>query len=198
MPAAIHLLFLSFEMCFPLYAGGYCFVALILHSYDFCTFRKLRIFLLAMFWVCGLEFGDFVFRFTGSNLVSQMPLAAMRQPSIFGLLTSAFIPFLFSAFAVYISAPGLLFVIAFVKAMLFGLVSAAVCAAFGSAGWLVRVLLLFTDLCSVVFLYGYWLRHITGFRHFSAGSFAGYLLLVTGIVLADFYYISPLLQRCLL
>lgn len=167
------------------------------HPTYFRTFRKSSVFLLAVFWTLGLGCGGYFFRLTGSNLASQMPLAAMGQPSIFGLLISFVLPFLCSAFAVYISASKLLFLIAFAKAVLFGFVTSAVCTAFGSAGWLVRVLLLFTDIGGVIFLFHYWVRHISGFRPFSAGAFVAYLVPVFCIVLADYYYISPLLQRVL-
>lgn len=169
-----------------------------LHSLEFRTFRKLPVFLLALFWSLGLVCGDFLFRFFGSNLASQMPLAAVCQPSIFGLLISFLLPFLFSVFAVYISAPKLFFLIAFIKASLFAFVSAAVYSAFEGTGWLIRFLLLFTDITGVMLLYHYWQRHISGLRSFSALSFVGYLIPGFSAVLADYYYISPLLQRVLL
>ena len=65
-----------------------------------------------------------------------MPLAVNCQPSIFGLLTSVLLPFLFSAFAVYISVPKFLCVVSFLKAFLLAYVSSAVNAAFDGAGWL--------------------------------------------------------------
>jgi hypothetical protein len=148
-------------------------MAQFLHSVISYTIRKSHVFLLALFWVLGLLFGDYLFGLAGSNLASQMPLAAMRQPSIFGLLTSISLPFLFSAFAVYISAPKLLLLIGFTKAVLSGFFFAAVYAAFGSSGWLLRCLLLFTDVCSTVLLYHYWLRHVSGIRDFPPGFWGG-------------------------
>jgi hypothetical protein len=122
----------------------------------------------------------------------------MCQPSIFGLLICLCLPFLFSAFAVYISAPGLLFLIAFVKAAASGFFFTAVHTAFGSCGWLVRYLLFFTDVFGSVLLYHYWLRHISGIRCCSPWVLGQYLLPGICIILADYGYISPLLQRCLL
>ena len=168
-----------------------------LHSVISYPFRKSHVFLLALSWVLGLKFSNYLFGIAGSNLAPQMPLAAMSQPSIFGLLTSFWLPFLFSAWAVYISAPKLLYLIAFVNAIPAGLFCSAVCASFGSAGWLVRFLLLFTDICGTVFLFHYWLRHVSGNRFFSAGVLCRYLAVGICFAAVDYCFVSPLLQRCL-
>ncbi len=172
-------------------------MARFLHSIDSFTFRKYNPFFLALSWILGLGYGVFVFRNTGSDLVSLMPLAVMRQPSIFGLLLSSVLPFLFSAFAVYICVPGLLLVISFVKAFLLAYVSCGIFSAFGSCGWLIRWLLLFTDLIGTVFLYLYWLRHISGVRVFSFRRFAGYLSVLFLTLWVDISCISPLLRSSL-
>lgn len=172
-------------------------MARFLYSFDSFTFRKYSRFFLALSWLLGLGFGVYVFRYIGSDFASQMPLAAIRQPSIFGLLTSATVPFLFSAFAVYISAPGLLVGTCFCKAFMLAYVSCGVSFAFGSAGWLVIRLLLFTDITCTVFLYLYWLRHISGARTFSPLRFSGYLTAVILTVWVDIMWIAPLLRCCL-
>lgn len=169
-----------------------------LHSFhSFCR-RKWDKFCLALCWALGLSFGGFGFRYCGSILSSQMPLAVISQPSIFGLLTSSALPFLFSAFAVYIHAPWLMYGICFFKAFSFAYISCCVFSAFTTAGWLVRWLFLFTDLFAAAALYHYCHRHISGVRNFSAGCLVGYaavLLLVIGV---DHSCISLLLQRVLL
>ncbi len=170
-------------------------MARFLHSIDSFTFRKYDKHILALSWVLGLGFGGLVFRYAGSDLASQMPLAAMCQPSIFGLLTCSMLPFLFSAFAVYICIPRLLFVICFAKAFALAYVSCGIFSAFGSAGWLVCYMLLFTDLGCSVLLYLYWLRHISGVRSFSFRRLAVYLAVVFMTGWMDIACISPLL-RC--
>lgn len=170
-------------------------MARFLHSMYSFTIRKSDHLFLALSWVFGLGLGSFVFRYAGSDLASQMPLAAMRQPSIFGLLTSFLIPFLFSAFAVYISAPRLLYGICFLKAFSLSYVICGVFSAFNTAGWLVFRMLLFTDLVGTVLLYLYWLRHISGARRISSLRLAGYLTAVLLTLWIDFSYVAPLL-RC--
>ena len=172
-------------------------MARFLHSVcSFCT-RKWDKLLLALSWVAGLRLGGFVFRYWGSALVSQMPLAARSQPSIFGLLTSSLLPFLFSAFAVYIGAPWLLYGICFLKACSFGYISCGVFASFGIAGWLVRWLFLFTDLFSAAVLYHYCHRHISGVRTLTAGCFWSYTGLLAFVSAVDHGFISRLLLRVL-
>jgi len=173
------------------------FMARFFHPVFSSPFRKSECYFLAFAWVMGLVSGSFVFRYSGSDLVSQMPLAANSQPSIFGLLTSCLLPFLFSAFAVYIRATRLLCGICFMKAFLVSYVSWGVLYAFSGCGWLVRGLLLFTDIWGTVLLYHYCHRHISGLRSFSAGVlglYASALVLVSGV---DQGFISPLLRRLL-
>lgn len=172
-------------------------MARFLHPFASFTLRKSGCFLLALFWVLGLGFGGLVFRYAGSNFLSLMPLAYLSHPSIVGLLISSLLPFLFAAFAVYISAPWLLHVIGFSKAFLFGYVSAGVYASH-PGGWLIWLLFLSADIGSMILLYHYCLRHISGFRIFSLRPLAGYSTLIILLVWMDHSYISPLLQRCLL
>jgi hypothetical protein len=173
-------------------------MARFLHSIHSFTFRKKSHCFLALSWTFGLGFGGLVFRYVGSHLAPWMPLAASCQPSIPGLLFSTLIPFLLSAFAVYLSVPKLLFGICFCKAFLLGYVCCGVFAAFGSAGWLVRWLFLFTDLWGAALLYHYCGRHISGVRTFSPGVLTVYGCLLLVVALTDYGCIVPLLQRCLL
>lgn len=172
-------------------------MARFLHSIYSFTIRKYDKFFLALSWAIGLGFGGFGFRYAGSDLASQMPLAAISQPSIFGLLLSSFLPLLFSALAVYIGAPWMMYGICFAKAFSFGYVSCAVFSVFGNAAWLVRFLLLFTDLWSAAAMYHYCCRHISGVRKFSPWGLAGYAGLLILACAVDHSFISPFLRRVL-
>lgn len=169
-------------------------------AHFFCSFcsscmRKWDKTLLALSWVLGLGCGGLLFRYSGSNLVSQMPSAVISRPSIFGLLVSSFLPLLFSAFAVYICVPYFLYGICFIKACSFAYVSCAVFAVYHNAAWLIRGLLLFTDLIGSAALYHYCHRHISGFRKYSAKSLISYAALSCFITLVDYRYISPFLRN---
>jgi hypothetical protein len=173
------------------------FMGRFLQPVFFSGFRKQNPGSLAFVWLTGLILGGMAFRYAGSDLVSQMPLAVQSQPSIFGLLASCLLPFLFSAFAVYLHAPRLLYGICFLKAFIFAYISWGVMGAFGGSGWLLRGLLLFSDLWGAAVLFFYCQRHISGLRGFSFCAFGIYvcmLVLVSGV---DHSFISPLLRRLL-
>ena len=170
-------------------------MARFLHAvYSFCI-RKWDKFLLAFCWVAGLGFGGSGFRYAGSIFVSQMPLAVVSQPSIFGLLISSALPFLFSAFAVYIQLPWLMYGICFLKASSAAYVSCGVFAVFGASGWLVRWLFLFTDIIGTALLYSYCHRHISGVRKFSISCLAAYAGALFLLISADYSFVSQLLLR---
>ena len=173
-------------------------MARFLHTSQSVYLRKYVKMLLALLWALGLAAGAIAFACIDTDLVSLLTQAAEIQPSLGPLLVTATLPFLFSVVAVYLDSPRNLFWLCFLKAFCFAYVSCAVMTAFESAGWLIRWLLLFTDICSVAVLYCFWHRHITGVRSFSPGTAAIYqavLCLIAGI---DFSVISPLLRRCLL
>ena len=172
-------------------------MARFLHSVgSFCT-RKWDKLFLALSWVTGLAVGGFVFRYSGSILVSQMPLAVRSQPSIFPLLICMLLPFLFSAYAVYIAAPRILYGICFLRAWGLGYLSCCVFAAFGNTGWLVRWLFLFSDIFAAAALYCYCHRYISGVRKLSSGGFTAYAGIIAAVSLLDYSVISRLLLRVL-
>ena len=172
-------------------------MARFLHSIvSFCT-RKWDKLFLASLWVAGLIAGSFVFRYSGSKFVPQMPLAVASQPSIFPLLISTLLPLLFSAYAVYIGAPRVLYGICFLKAWGLGYLSCCIFVAFGDAGWLVRWLFLFSDIFAAATLYFYCYRYISGVRKLSAGSFSAYAGIMAVVSFLDYSVISRLLLRVL-
>ena len=104
------------------------------------------VFTLARILLFGYIFGTFLAAETPVTFYSLMRSAASSSVSIVGSLISAFIPFLFAFAAVYFSKPALLFLVCFCKAVLFAHCSFCCYLAFGSGGWLVRLLLQFSDI----------------------------------------------------
>lgn len=155
--------------------------------------RKGCHFVLAFFWLTGLVSGILVCLSAGDSFVSWMRSTVYWSVSIVGLLFVTIFPFLISAFAVFISRPGLLLPICFCKAFLFSLVSMGTVQAFGSAGWLIRCLLLFSDCVSVPLLYWYWLRFLPGTRTFCGWETVAILALGALIGSVDYRIISPFL-----
>ena len=115
-------------------------------------------FTLALSWIIGLLNG-LLFSLSADTLLSStMRIAINGGMSISGLLTALLLPFLFSAFAVFISQLWLLIPIAFVKAFLFSFTGLGVLLTFGSAGWLICLLFMFAESLAMPILWWYWLR----------------------------------------
>ena len=144
-------------------------------------------------WCLGLVLGIcYVSQADGSFFVL-MRRAAESPVSIVGLLAVLVLPFLITAFAVLISRPQLLILLAFLKAFSFGACACCVDQAFLSAGWLLRIFLMFSDLLSLPVLLWLWLRCISGERRRTVRDlvFSGVLLAAVGTV--DYCLVSPAL-----
>ncbi len=118
--------------------------------------------MLAVFWIFGTICGIFLFLYAGTpvfSLMRRMPLASV---SIVSLLGIGLIPFLFTAYAVYVSKRRLIFLICFCKACLYAFIAAGIYAVFSSAGWLMYGLLLFSGGILCADLYFLWLRLLSG------------------------------------
>ena len=109
--------------------------------------RKYICCILAICWLSGLFYGIFVFYYAESSVVSLMRRTLVSSVSIVGLLSNLLIPFLFTVYAVYYSMSWLLFPVCFWEAFSVSFVMTGVCMAFGSAGWLVRSMIL---LCMLI------------------------------------------------
>ena len=155
--------------------------------------RKSSSAVLALFWFLGLVLGVFFSTAAGNTIATLMRTAVNSHVSISGLLTAILLPFLLSAFAVYIHEPWLLIPIAFAKAFVFSYVGLGVMTSYGSAGWLVRLLLMFGDCCSMPLLFWYWTRHISGQRKALLPVTAVVLVLAFVIGSFDFCVVSPFL-----
>ena len=155
--------------------------------------RKSSLMLLAFSWFLGLFLGAVFSVAAGEPIVSLMRTAVSSRVSFSGLLTAILLPFLLSALAVFISEPYLLFVIAFLKAFTFSYVGIGVMAAYGSAGWLIRLLLMFSDCCFLPLLMLYWIRLISGKRGSAipVTVVTGFLAVAIGSF--DFCVVSPFL-----
>ena len=123
--------------------------------------RKGYCFLLGVAWIAGLLSG------CGLFLSANIPLSLMRgvldsSVSIVTMLTNLMLPFLLSAFAVYLSQPWMLILFGYLKLFLVGYVSLGITVSFDSAGWLLRMLILFADLISLPLLFWYQYKGVRG------------------------------------
>lgn len=112
-------------------------------------------------WIVGLLTGIVAAAGAGDSFFSLMRGRDVSPVSIVGLLIT-FLPFLFTAFAVYLPAPVLLIPTVLAKAFLYGFCLFAITLSYGDGAWLVQLLLLFADVGSTVLLMLLWLRHGDG------------------------------------
>ena len=112
--------------------------------------------------------------------------------SIVGLVV-VLLPFLFSAFAVYLSKTWLFLPFCFLKAFQFAYVAGSVSMAFGSAGWLIRLLLLFSDGCTIPVLLWIWLRWIGRGGRKALQQIAACTILGAMVWAVDYFVVSPFL-----
>ena len=157
--------------------------------------RKCSTIFLAFIWITGLICGASLFRLAGNSFSSLMRGAVSGSVSIVSLLSVSLLPFLFSAFAVYIRSDRLLATLCFIKGCLFALVSCSILSVFGSAGWLIRILLMFSDLLCIIPLWRYWIFCTSGTSKGLLKPLTVAGTLVSCIVYLDYTWISPLLVK---
>lgn len=157
-----------------------------------CKFFKH---LLVLSWCLGLLLGALAATAASNVLIPLMRRALHLPASLPGLLISIVLPFLLSAYAVSLSEPWLLLPISALKAFGFAFCSFGVTLTYGTAGWLVRLLFLFSDVCVIPILFFYWLRHIPDASRKSGRELAGCLLLASFVGVIDLYLISPFLAK---
>ena len=155
--------------------------------------RHRNAILLALVWVSALILGTVFAVHAGNNYFLLMRGAPDCSVSIAGLLATVLLPYLFAAFAVYISKPKLLYLVCFAKVFAFAMCGYGICVAYGSAGWLVRWLLQFSDICTVPVLCWFSIRHLQG----RSCTFRTDCLIYGGMVMLvgylDYSLISPFL-----
>lgn len=155
--------------------------------------RKHHCLLLALSWCTGMVSGILLFLYDSASLTSWMRSSIGCSVSIVGLLHTAMLPFLFSAFAVRLYGAASVLLICLMKACFFSFVLFGIYVSSGCAGWLVSFLLMLTDMAAVVLLYAFWLRVLSGRCKSLLGDtilFCIFIAVFSGI---DYGIISPFL-----
>lgn len=166
---------------------------------EFSSFRWCRIckLLLAFAWYNGLLVGTLIAAMVDIDVFSLMRTAGDSRVSIVVLMAVIIIPFLISVLSVSLSKPWLLLPVCFFKAFSLGYCISGVCIIYGSAGWLVRLLLLFSSTVSAPVLYWFWLRHISGTKKYLWLDFMICAAVVFLITVIDYRMIAPLWDHLL-
>ena len=152
--------------------------------------------LLLIFWFAGLILG-IAYTYRAQPFASLMRSAVSGSVSIVGLGAVLFLPYLLTVSTVCFFRSIYLIPVAFCKAFAYGVCAACVEVAFGEAGWLIRLLLLFSDTASLPVLLWLWLRCLDNNRIARKQAFlksAGALAII-GVV--DYMVIAPFLDSVL-
>ena len=102
--------------------------------------------LLFFFGSCGLVIGSLLAANADASCFSLMRRIQFETVSIVPSLASQLLPFLIAAYAASISQYRLIYVVSCCKLFSFAYIGSLVWMSFGTAGWLVRFLLLFQDI----------------------------------------------------
>ena len=148
---------------------------------------------LLLSWILGCALGVLTGMNAGDTYVSLMRGAVRYPVSIVGLVISVYLPFLLSAFAVYLGKPGLLYIVCFLKSWAFTLAAYGTVVAFGYAGWLVQFLLQFSDILLLWLLYWFCLRHISKTEASAKRDFGICTAAIAAVCGIDYCVISPFL-----
>ncbi len=153
--------------------------------------RNRTTFALVFFWFAGLLSGCCFAAYSGESFFLLMRTAATVRVSIVGMFAVSFLPFLLSAYAVYCGRPQLMLPLCYCKALMFSWCAFGIQCAFGTAGWLMR-LLQFSDLLTVPVFCWFCLRHIN-----RSGTFRRDFITCTALYLLagslDYCVVSPFL-----
>ncbi len=156
---------------------------------------KKRVVVLALCWIFGLFFGLFFVSSEGNFLTAAICSGSYRRASFIGLLAITLIPLCLSYVAFIRAKQPILYLICFFKAFAYGACLQAIVLVYGSASWLVRLLFLFSDSCSVVILLWFWYRRIFVGRFHCRKDFLTSVLIAFFLSMFDYFFVSPYLVK---
>lgn len=148
---------------------------------------------LALCWLFGLLLGFFAAKCAGYGVSAAVYASAFGSVSLLRACVFAVLPFLVSYMAVWLCERWLLHALCFAKAFAFGYCATGIGIAFGAAGWLARLLILFSDCMILPALLLYILFFIEKNKRFHLISIL-FILYAVIVVIADNYFISALLR----
>lgn len=161
---------------------------LIASGYSSC---KLTVLFL---WIFGFLSGV-VFAAPADHLVSLMRACCDAGVSIVGLFFVPFLPFLISAAAVFCSAPLMFYFTFWGKSFLLGFSLRIVHAGFTGGGWLICLLLFFTDILTAPILLLFGLRHADCRRKPGPQEIAFAMIWFAVVCTTDYLWVVPLLRE---
>ena len=154
--------------------------------------RKYAIPCLACSWILGLISGLWAVRFVDFDLPGLED--SFHSYTLFGVISVALLPVLISTMVVFVERSWLLLPFSFLKAFSFAYVGSLVTGGYGSAGWLIQSLLMFSDCLSLPFLWWFWCRLLKSAQQITFSTIFHITLVAFSIGVLDFKVISPFLS----
>ena len=158
----------------------------------FSSSLKSSDFILSFSWIAGFALGCSASRGGAVLIASWMRAADLGSVSIVWLFTSLLLPFLFSAAAVIFQLNWVVYLIAFCKAFLFGFCTCGIMLSYHHAGWLICLLLFFSEFSLFPCLFFFLRRCLSGkpVRWLAIATPSAYAFLIVSV---DRCVISPFL-----
>ena len=154
---------------------------------------KLSAIFLSVPWSLGLIGGIYIASAGNSSFYRLIYASAYDRVTIIGLFAVLFLPLFISAIFVWIDMPALQYGICFIKAFFLGFSLCCIKYSFVNAGWLIMVMLLFSDCCMVVPLLWFWCRHISGCKFYLKRDILYSCLIAILVGILDYFVVSPYL-----
>ena len=154
-------------------------------------------FFLSFSWFAGLISGILLSFLCSNDTLKTFILAASEQPVTIHLLSVLLLPLLFSAAAVYTRNLWFLFLIAFLKAFLFSFTAASVSSLSSSGGWLIQMLLMFSDSLMLPVFWWYWHACLQQYGRPFMSRTAAVIFIASLICITDCFAIAPFLGNLL-
>ena len=161
----------------------------VISKFDFSVALDLSCILLL--WFLGVDLAYWVFQTSGSVFCTLMGRAFSGSVSIVGLLSILIFPFLITVLASVLRKSYPLYMMSFVNGFVYSICSLSVHSYFGSAGWLVHFLLMFSQTSNLVVLLSIWIRFVLNKRCVSLKTIIWGFVLCVVILVIDLQLISP-------
>lgn len=155
-------------------------------------FRRHCTVVLLSFWILG-SISGIILAVSLNADIRLLVYNAVSQPLLPADLLLVLFPFLIGTLAVYSSETWMLPVLGFLKVFAFSFVSCTISMVFGDSGWLIRFLLLFSDIFLVPACCVFCLRYFTGNHGLIRREWFIWFLIALIVGCIDFFVVSPFL-----
>ena len=146
---------------------------------------------LTLVWAAGLLLGGFVAAKVDFDFSPFFIMAASNKGTFLGICLVLYIPLLFTVCLRFFSSGDSILLVVFLKAIEFALIAVGCFYSWGSAGWLLARLLLFSAFLSLPVLIWVWYRILCS--NFGRREILISVVLLFIIGLIDYFVISPFL-----